>query len=132
MPLPHIKPGLTKKFRQNSAAFLYLKNKFPRRSYAKIKDGVFVEPHMRGLIEDIKFEDQLSEMEDAKWKSLKNVTTIWGWGGGEGNHFAENYRDTVVDPVQTYKAMGCNMSLKVCFVDSLLSLLPGESRGSER
>jgi len=55
-----------------------------------------------------------------------------GGVGGRGNHFAENYRDTVVDPVQTYKAMGCNMSLKVCFVDSLLSLLPGESRGSER
>jgi len=43
---------------------------------------------------------------------------------GGRHHFAENYCDTVVDPVQSYKAMGCNMSLNVHFVDSLLSLLP--------
>ena len=53
-----------KKFRQNSATFVYLQNTFPRISYAKIKDGVFVEPHIRELIEDVKFEDQLSEVED--------------------------------------------------------------------
>jgi hypothetical protein len=57
---------------------VYLKNKFPRISYAKIKDRVFVGPHMRELIEDVKFEDQLSEVEDAEWKSFKNITTIFG------------------------------------------------------
>ena len=84
-------------------------------SYAKIKDGVFVGAHMRELIQDAKFEDQLSEVEDAKWKSLKKkVTTIffWGWGVGGGEyHFAKNYCDTVIDTVQPYKAMECNTSL---------------------
>ena len=86
---------------------------------------------MGELIEDVKFKDQLSEVENAKWKSLKKMSLPFYHLGG-GDHFAENYRDTVVDPVQSYKAMGCNMSLNVHFVDSLLSLLPRNSRGSER
>jgi hypothetical protein len=53
---------------------MYLKNNFPRISDAKIKKGVFVEPQIRELIQDIKFEDQLNEVEIAAWKLLKNVT----------------------------------------------------------
>ena len=45
---------------QNSAGFMYLKNKFPRISDAKIKEGVFVGPQIRELIQDVKFEDQPS------------------------------------------------------------------------
>jgi hypothetical protein len=60
---------------QNSAGFMYLKNKFPRISDAKIKKRMFVGPQIRGLIEDVNFEDQLSEVEKAAWKSFKNVTT---------------------------------------------------------
>jgi hypothetical protein len=43
-------------------------------------------------------------VETAAWKSFKNVTTNF-WG----NHKAENYRVMVVDLVQSYKAMGCNV-----------------------
>ena len=53
----------------------------PRISYAKIKEGVFVGRLIRELIEDVKCEDQLTEVEETAWKSLKNVTTnfvvIW-------------------------------------------------------
>jgi hypothetical protein len=49
---------------------LYLKNKL-----ATIKEGVFVGPQIRQLIQHVKFEDQLSEVEKAAWKTLKNVTT---------------------------------------------------------
>jgi hypothetical protein len=67
----------------------------------------------------VKFEDQLSEVERAAWKSFQNVTT----------HFleyqeAENYCNMVADLVQSYKAMGCNTSLKVRFLDSHLDFLP--------
>jgi hypothetical protein len=37
---------------------MYLRNKFPRISDAKIKEGVFFGPQIRGLIQDVKFEDQ--------------------------------------------------------------------------
>ena len=62
---------------------------------------------MRELTEDVKFEGQLSEVEKAACKSLKNITT-----NVLGNHKADNCRDMVVDAVQYYKAMGCNVSLE--------------------
>ena len=43
-------------------------------SDAKIKVGVFVGPQMKELIQDTKSEDQLSEVEEAAWKSFKTVT----------------------------------------------------------
>jgi hypothetical protein len=50
----HIKIGLIKNFvetmDQNSAGFTYLKNKFPRISNYKIKEGVFVGHQIRKLI----------------------------------------------------------------------------------
>jgi hypothetical protein len=60
---------------QNSAGYMYLKNKFPRKSDYKIKDGIFVGPQIRELIQDVKFEDPPSEIEKAVWKSFKNGTT---------------------------------------------------------
>jgi hypothetical protein len=59
---------------QNGAELMYLKNKFPRISDAKIKEGIFVGPQIRELIQDVKFEEQLSEVETAACKSFKNVT----------------------------------------------------------
>jgi len=54
---------------QNSTGFMFLTRKFPRISDAKIKKrGHF-------LIQVVRFEDQLSEVEKKAWKSLKNVTT---------------------------------------------------------
>ena len=67
---------------QNSSGLMYLKNKLPRISDAKIKEGVRVGPQIRELIQDVECEDQLSEVGKAAWKSLKNVTTIFFGGGG--------------------------------------------------
>jgi hypothetical protein len=90
-----IKLGLIKNFvkamDQYSTGFMYLKNKFPRTSDAKIKEGVFVGPQITELIQDIRFEDQLSEVERAAWKSFENVTPNF-----LGNHKVENYRDMVI------------------------------------
>jgi len=52
-----------------------LKSKFSRKSDAKIKGRTFVGPQTRELIQDVKFEGQLSEVEKAAWKSLKNIST---------------------------------------------------------
>jgi hypothetical protein len=50
----------------NSAGFLYLKNMSSKINNAKIKE--FVGPQLREMIEDVKFEDQLSELEKAALK----------------------------------------------------------------
>ena len=42
------------------------------------------------------------------------------------NHKAEDYRDVAADLVQSYKAMGCNMSLKVHFLDFFPENLSGQ------
>jgi hypothetical protein len=51
--------------------------------------------------------------------SIKNVTKSF-----LGNHKAENYHETVSDLLTAYKPMGCNMSLKVHFLDSHLDFYP--------
>jgi len=50
---------------------------------------------------------------------IRNVTTNF-----LGNHKAENYQDMAADLVQSYKAMACNMSLKMHLLDSHFDLLP--------
>ena len=56
---------------QNTAGFMYLREKFPRISYIKIKEGEVVGPQILESIQNVKFEEQLSEVEKAAWKSLK-------------------------------------------------------------
>jgi len=77
LPQLHIELGLIKNvvntMDQNSAGFMYLKNKFPRINDAKMKEGVFVGPHIGELIQDVKFADQLSEVEKSAWKSFKSL-----------------------------------------------------------
>ena len=81
LPPLHIQLGLIKNvikaMDQNSVGFMYLKNKFPRINDAKIKEGIFVWPQIRALIQDIKFEDQLHEVEKPPWKSSKNLLPIF-------------------------------------------------------
>ena len=40
------------------------------------------------------------------------------------NHRAANYQDAVQDMLTSYKAMGCNMSLKIHFLESHLDFFP--------
>ena len=64
LPLLHIKCELIKEFLkgmdQNSPGFMCLKIKFPRISDCKIKEGVFVGPQIRELVQEVTFEDPVS------------------------------------------------------------------------
>jgi len=63
----------------NSAGFMCLKNKFLRISVAKIKEGAFVGPQTRELINDIKSEEQLSEVEKSARNLMKKYHyNFWG------------------------------------------------------
>jgi hypothetical protein len=104
---------------ENGSGFMYLEHKFPRLSDAKMKEGIFVGPHIRELIKGEQFEEQLNEVGKAAWQAFKNVMTSF-----LGNHKAENYHEIVSDLLTAYKAMGCNMSLKVHFLDYHLDFFP--------
>jgi hypothetical protein len=62
---------------QNSTGFMYLKIKFPRISDCKIKEGVFVGPQIRESMQNVKFEDQLCEVEKSARITLKNQLPIF-------------------------------------------------------
>lgn len=123
LPPLHIKLGLMKNFvkamEREGSGFQFLKSKFPKISDAKIKEGIFVGPDIRKLMNDIQFEDSLNDCEVAAWKSFKNVVNNF-----LGNNKADNYKELITELLKNYKALGCNMSLKIHFLDSHLDFFP--------
>lgn len=123
LPPLHIKLGLMKNFvkamDRNGNGFLYLKEKFPRISDAKIKEGIFVGPQIREIIKDPIFDEQLNTLEKSAWRCFKNVVENF-----LGNHKADNYSVLVNELLLAYRALGCNMSLKIHFLDSHLDFFP--------
>jgi len=94
---------------RNSAGFMYLKNKLPRISDTKIKEGVFVILQIRELIENVKVEDSLRGVEKQHGSNSKmslpeiiRQKTVW----------------LVAGLVHYYKALRCKVSLKVHFLQS--------------
>jgi hypothetical protein len=65
LPPLHIKLGLLKNFVKSmdktSCGFEYVRNKLPNVSDAKIKEGIFIGPLIRELMQDIQFDEDLNE-----------------------------------------------------------------------
>jgi len=61
LPPLHIKLGLTKDFvkgmDKTGCGFEYVRNKFPNVSDAKIKEGIFIGPQIRELMQDKQFDE---------------------------------------------------------------------------
>ncbi|UYV84664.1 K02A2.6-like, partial [Cordylochernes scorpioides] len=104
---------------RNASGFAYLKQKISSISEAKIKEGIFVGPQIRELQQDGNFQNSLNEVEAAAWNSFRNVCKNF-----LGSVKVENYRDIVNDLLLSYKALGCNMSLKIHFLHSHLDFFP--------
>ena len=86
-----------------------------RLSEAKLKEGIFIGPQIRDLIKDEYFDKLLQGDEKAVWDSFKFVVK-----GFLGNRRAQNYEDLVNNLLQSYQKLGCNMSLKINFLNSHL------------
>lgn len=123
IPPLHIKLGLVKNLvkamDKNGPAFKYLHEKFPRLSEAKIKEGIFVGPQIRQLFRDPKFEELLHGKEKQVWDAFNQVAANF-----LGNDKAENYKCLVEDMLALFHEFGCNMSLKIHFLDSHLDFFP--------
>lgn len=69
LPPLHIKLGLMNIFikgmDKTGSGFAYVRNKFPKISNVKIKEGIFVEPQIRQLFPDDKFDEELNGIEEA-------------------------------------------------------------------
>jgi hypothetical protein len=51
----------------------YVRNKFPKVSDAKIKEGIFVGLQIRELMQGKQFEEDLNETERNAWLQLKTI-----------------------------------------------------------
>jgi len=106
---------------QEETAFIFLWEKFPRLSEAKLKEGVFIGPQIRDFIKDEYNDTLLQSNEKAVWDSFKFVVK-WFWG----NRRAQNYEELVNNLLQSYQKLGSYMSLKIHFLHSHLDFFPGE------
>ena len=110
--------NLVKAMNQKEKAFKYLKTKFPHLSDAKIKEGIFVGPQIRELFKDGTYNRVIEGKEKAAWEAFKNVHNFLGY------QRAENYNVAVNELLRTVQELGCNMSLKIHFLDSHLDFFP--------
>ena len=90
-------------------------------SDAKIKEGIFIGLQIRELMQGKQFDEDLVETERNAWLSFKRICKDF-----LGDHKAANYQDVVQDLLTStwYKSMGCNMSLKIHFLESHLDFFP--------
>jgi hypothetical protein len=88
-------------------------------SEAKIKEGIFVGLQIRKLTKDKTLDSILNEVELAIWTAFKDVCSNF-----LRNNNADNYQEIVERLLQSYEAMGCNMSLKIHFLHSRLDSFP--------
>ncbi|KAJ8684337.1 hypothetical protein QAD02_020129 [Eretmocerus hayati] len=123
LPPLHINLGIVKNsikaIKMTGAGVLFLREKFPRLSEAKLKEGVLVGPDIRKLMLDSSFDAVLNGIELKTWKSVKNVINNY-----PGNRKSENYETLVRDMLQNFQQMKVNQSLKIHMLDSHLDFFP--------
>jgi len=130
VPPLHIKLRLMKNFvigmDKTGNGFEYVRNKLPNVSYAKIKESIFIGIKIRELMQDKQFNEDLNESERTAWLSFKIICKDF-----LGSHKATNYQDVLQDLLTSCKTMGCNMCLKIQFLESHLVFFPRKSLRSQ-
>jgi hypothetical protein len=99
--------------------FEYLIEKFPKLSDAKLKDGIFIGPQIREMINYDPLEHLLTESEKSALLKFKAVCLNF-----LGAIKAENNNELVKELCNAYQTMESNMSLKIRFLLSHLDFLP--------
>jgi hypothetical protein len=103
---------------KESKGFTYLRQKFPKISEAKMKEGIIAGLEIKKLFEDQGFSTELNSTERRAWKAFQNVCRNF-----LGNEKAENYSEIMKELISSYSAMGCNVSLKPNFLHAHLDLI---------
>ena len=78
-----------------------------------MKEVIFSGPQIRDLINDVYLDKLLQGDEKEVWDSFNFVVK-----GFLGNRRAQKCEDLVNHLLQSYQKLGCNMSLKIHFLDS--------------
>ena len=119
LPPLHIKLGLAKQFvkslKPTSHAFCHIKQLFPSISEAKVRSGIFVGPQIRRMLASEELKKQMSDLEKNAWQAFRMIAE-----GFLGNHRKDDYAMVVSNLIESYKKLGCHMSLKLHFLHSHL------------
>ncbi len=122
-PPLHIKLGLIKQFAKaldkQGKCFEYLCLAFPSVTEEKLKAGIFDGPQIRQLMRDANFENSMTDVERTAWRAFAEVVSNF-----LGNRKAENYQELVENLMAAYCRLGCNMSIKMHFLNSHLARFP--------
>ena len=114
-PPLHLKLGLMKQFVKalstDGDCLNYIILTFPGLSIEKIKVGVFNGSQIWQLIKDEQFTSTMSDSEKNAWLSFRDVVENF-----LGNIRTFNYAENVQKLLESYKALGCNMSIKLYFL----------------
>lgn len=97
----------------------YLQTMFPKLSYMKINEGIFVGPQIRKVLFSDEFKILLTEDQRKAWTSFKCVVV-----GFLGNYKDRNYEKTIDDMLKNYDKIGARMSLKMHFLHSHKDFFP--------
>lgn len=104
---------------EDSDAFKYIYEKFPKLSEAKIKEGVFDGSQVRAVLNDKVFEEKMTVKEKAAWQSFREVTLKF-----LGNIKYPQYKNIVERMITSFQNLGCLMNLKLHFLDSHIEYFP--------
>ena len=96
-----------------------MQDKFSAISKAKLREGIFVELQIQQLFQDNICNNLLERKDKIAWDAFKLVTTNF-----LGNNRADNFKVLVENLLEAYKSLGCNMSLKIHFLNSHLDYFP--------
>jgi len=96
---------------KTNRGFKYIRNKFPNFSVEKIKEGIFKGPQIMELMQDKQFDEDLIQTERNAWLCFNRICKDFS-----GNKKAVNYQFVVQELLNSYKAVGCNMSLEIHFL----------------
>jgi hypothetical protein len=97
-----------------SRGFQYRSNIFPNISIARLKEGIFVGPQIRELLEGEDFVESLTDTERAAWESFK-----WVCANFLGRKKSLDFSDGNQEPQNAAcKEMGCRISFIVYFLHS--------------
>jgi hypothetical protein len=97
----------------------YWREKFLKISDAKLKDGIFIGPQIREIIDDGLFEHLLMETEKYVWLTFKAICLHF-----VGNVKAENYKKAFEELLYAHQTMGCNMSFNIYCLHPHLDFFP--------
>jgi hypothetical protein len=109
VPPQHIKLGLMKNsikaMSRNEEGFRYLVRKFPRISDAKIKEGTFVGPQIKWVMNDRNSDEVLEAAKKRAWKAFKLVVDNF-----LGIHQRQT-RQLATKMLEAHRKMGCKCHL---------------------